>query len=100
MKGPGLRIRHDVRRRWRCPETGRVLKTPGSVTHLYSPFVRHARWMKLEEEFSPPRQQVPLQELLERMVIEAPEEDPTPEVNQAKTETETSETAGNDDTSP
>ncbi len=96
MKGPGLRIRHDVRRRWRCPETGRVLKTPGSVTHLYSPFVKHACWMKLEEEFSPSRQQVPLQELLDRMIIEAPEEDTSPEGNQAETGTENSETTNDD----
>ncbi len=96
MKGPGLRIRHDARRRWRCPETGRVLKTPGSVTHLYSPFVKHARWMKLEEDFSPSRQQVPLQELLDRMIIESPEEDASPEVNQAETETENSETTNDD----
>ncbi len=83
MKGPGLRIYNDVRRRWRCPETGKLLKTPGSVTHLYSPFVKQALWMKLEEEFTPTREQVPLQVILEKMVIEAPpEEDSTGETGQ------------------
>lgn len=76
MKGPGLRIRNDVRRRWKCPETGNILKTPGSVTHLYSPFVKQASWMKLEEDQVPVREQISLEKILERMVIEVPEEDP------------------------
>ena len=96
MKGPGLRIHNDVRRRWRCPETGNLLKTPGSVTHLYSPFVKQARWMKLEEEFSLARPQIPLQEILERMVVEAPEEAPSTKAEQEESETDAEEMTDSD----
>jgi len=99
MKGPGLRIHNDVRRRWRCPETGNILKTPGSVTHLYSPFVKQARWMKLEEEFSLARQQTPLQEILEKMVIDAPEEDSPPKAEQEEPKTGDEETTDSESTS-
>ncbi len=98
MKGPGLRIRNDVRRRWKCPETGNILKTPGSVTHLYSPFVKQARWMKLEEEFAPARKQIPLQEILERMVIEAPEEETEEETAPKEEETKPDESAQAEET--
>ena len=99
MKGPGLRIHNDVRRRWRCPETGNILKTPGSVTHLYSPFVKQARWMKLEEEFSLARQQTPLQQILEKMVIDAPEEDSPSQAEQGELKTSGEEMTGSDTTS-
>jgi hypothetical protein len=34
MKGPGNRVRHDVRRVWQCPACGRREKTGGQVVCL------------------------------------------------------------------
>ena len=88
MKGPGLRLRNDVRRCWKCPETGNLLKTPGSVTHLYSPFVKQTQWMKLEEDEPIARKQITLQEILERMVIVVPEEEEEEAAPKTKTKQE------------
>ena len=34
MKGPGLRVDHDVRRLWVCPDCSRSLRLDGSVSYM------------------------------------------------------------------
>lgn len=34
MRGPGIRLKLDVRRRWRCPQCGSERKLPASVTSV------------------------------------------------------------------
>lgn len=75
MKGPGFRIRHDVRRVWQCPETGKTLKTSGDVTQLRSPFARKPVFMQMLEDQPPARKQLDLDEILGHMLIE-PESEP------------------------
>ena len=88
MKGPGLRLRNDVRRCWRCPDTGNLLKTPGAVTHLYSPFVKQASWMKLEEDEPIARNYISLETILGRMDIVIPEEEEVASEKEEIAETE------------
>ncbi|HBN78418.1 MAG TPA: hypothetical protein DD473_21930 [Planctomycetaceae bacterium] len=75
MKGPGLKTRLDVRRVWKCPQTGRILKTPGHVTQFVSPFTKDRCWMQFIETEHPPRPMVPLDEMLSHMYFSATEED-------------------------
>ncbi|WP_339745997.1 hypothetical protein [uncultured Rubinisphaera sp.] len=75
MKGPGLRTRLDVRRVWKCPQTGRILKTPGHVTQFVSPFTKDRCWMQFIETEHPPRPMVPLDEMLSHMYFSATEEE-------------------------
>jgi len=76
MKGPGFRIRHDVRRVWQCPETGKTLKTGGDVTQLRSPFSRKPVFMQMLEKQPPARKQLDLDEILDHMLIEPDSEPP------------------------
>lgn len=69
MKGPGLRTKLDVRRLWRCPETGRFLKAGGHVTQLASPFSRRPCFMEMVENQEKPRLQLDLEEILSHMQI-------------------------------
>ena len=73
MKGPGLKSRLDVRRVWKCPATGKLLRTPGDVTQMLSPFCRDTKWMELVEEQQAPRPDISLDEIIERMTAESPE---------------------------
>jgi hypothetical protein len=55
MKGPGNRIRHDVRRIWECPACGRREKTSGQVVCLRCNCVATGEppsppWMRLVED--------------------------------------------------
>ncbi len=52
MKGPGLRIRHDVRRVFRCPRCDRVVKTAVDVTAVRCHCSEEKAWMRLE---TPPK---------------------------------------------
>ncbi|RMG37866.1 MAG: hypothetical protein D6725_08240 [Planctomycetota bacterium] len=56
MKGPGQRIRYDVRRVWKCPQCGATAKTGPQQIALQC--VMHDRpvWMKLLE---PPLPELP-----------------------------------------
>ncbi len=97
MKGPGLRTRLDVRRVWKCPQTGRILKTPGHVTQFVSPFTKDRCWMQFIETEHPPRPMVPLDEMLSHMYFSATEEkvvtEETPEANsEISKESETNQT--------
>ena len=59
MKGPGLRITHDVRRLFTCPACGRKLKLPGQVTSQQCGCRPEGAWMQLRERpvLTPPRKQ-------------------------------------------
>jgi hypothetical protein len=58
MKGPGDRLRHDVRRNWECPACRRRLKTAGTIVHLLctcgaKETPPREYWMLLLEETGP-----------------------------------------------
>ncbi|MCG6157769.1 hypothetical protein [Rubinisphaera margarita] len=78
MKGPGLRSKLDVRRVWKCPQTGKILRTPGSITQMISPFTRDTCWMEFIEEQRPAREQRTLETILEHMQIDASAEGDPP----------------------
>ncbi len=78
MKGPGLRSKLDVRRVWKCPQTGKILRTPGNITQMVSPFTRETCWMEFVEEQRPAREQRTLETILEHMQIDASAEEATP----------------------
>lgn len=73
MKGPGLKVRNDVRRLWRCPTSGKELRVAGDVTAVRSPFVTEPTWMELVEVFRPPRKMVPVEDFhhLEEVAADA-----------------------------
>ncbi len=56
MKGPGQRIRYDVRRVWQCPQCGAVAKTAPQQVALECVMHEKPVWMKLLE---PPEQVMP-----------------------------------------
>ena len=70
MKGPGYKLNLDVRRRWRCPETGKTVKTSGSVCQLASPFTKNRVMMKLVEETAAAREVASLEQTIEAMKLE------------------------------
>ena len=49
IKGPGLRLKLDVRRVWECPACGRRVKRGGEVTNYKCPCREPALWMRLIE---------------------------------------------------
>ncbi len=61
MKGPGLRVRLDVRRLWVCPQCGRRVRAVGSVTSRVctNPSHQEAIWMQLVEERPQPPTHAP-----------------------------------------
>jgi hypothetical protein len=55
MKGPGGRLKHDVRRVWECPACGKRERSGGSVVNRLCPCGAAAdppkqAWMRLVEE--------------------------------------------------
>lgn len=56
MKGPGQRIRYDVRRVWQCPQCGTVAKTGPQQIALECVMHDKPVWMKLLE---PPLPELP-----------------------------------------
>ncbi len=57
MKGPGLRRKMAVQRRWKCPACGRKVITDGDVTALPCACTDPPRWMTMED---PPRNPRPV----------------------------------------
>ena len=50
MKGPGLRIGHDVRRLWVCPDCARMLRLGGDVAQVRCECAAEkSPWMQLIE---------------------------------------------------
>lgn len=92
MKGPGLKTGNDVRRLWRCPTSGKELLVKGNVTSVRSPFVNDPTWMKLVEEFKPPREMVLVEKFhhLEEVAADAVFEGETPPVEKAESPSEES----------
>ena len=61
MKGPGHRLKFDVRRVWECPVCHRRQKSDGRVVHLRCHCMDNCHppqeiWMKLIEERLPGKQ--------------------------------------------
>ena len=54
IKGPGLRLRYDHRRRWKCPACGRKAKTRGSVVVKPCNCEGGETWMHLVKRPAPP----------------------------------------------
>jgi len=103
MKGPGLRTKLNVRREWRCPQTGKSLWLSGRQTQVLSPFARGDCFMELIEHQIPPRVQPPLEEILAHMVIEAEPRPPEPETTEPVAEIESAVAPAElptDDTTP
>ncbi|MFN0199449.1 MAG: hypothetical protein ACKVT0_22080 [Planctomycetaceae bacterium] len=57
MKGPALRRKMAVQRRWKCPACGRKVITDGDVTALPCACADPPRWMTMED---PPRNPRPV----------------------------------------
>lgn len=53
MKGPGLRLIHDVRRTWRCPRCERIKKTPFEATSCRCGCQPNGSWMTLLDRALP-----------------------------------------------
>ena len=49
MRGPGLRVKYDVRRHWTCPECGYERKVPGHVVAVRCHCDEGTHWMELRE---------------------------------------------------
>ena len=49
IKGPGFRLRHDVRRVWKCPQCRRRRKTDGHVIAQRCNCTKQRVWMQLIE---------------------------------------------------
>lgn len=77
MKGPGLKNKLEVRRLWKCPETGKTLFEDGHVTSRQSPFTKDLVWMNLIEEKRPERKMVLVEDFSVTEFIE-PEGAPPP----------------------
>ena len=79
MKGPGLRVRFDVRRLWRCPQCGRTSLETGDVVSVPCLCADPQVWMQLVPQPKPERPQ------FARIVIpeDAPPEEVPPTVAQA-----------------
>lgn len=71
MKGPGLRAKYDVQRIWKCPVSGRIIKTPVYVTSVLSPYVQPETWMKLLETQRYAIRNRPLESLYSSEFLEA-----------------------------
>ncbi len=63
MKGPGVRVDLDVRRTWRCPKCGRVLRAAGQVVAVPCSCAPERTWMTLEQPPPRPRYVPPPREL-------------------------------------
>ena len=50
MKGPGLKLDLDVRRLWKCPQTGETIRLSGDVTAKSTQVNGETVFMKLVEE--------------------------------------------------
>ncbi|QDT44516.1 hypothetical protein Pan241w_46270 [Gimesia alba] len=50
MKGPGLKLDLDVRRLWKCPQTGETIRLSGDVTTKSTQMNGETVFMKLVEE--------------------------------------------------
>ncbi len=50
IKGPGLKIRLDVRRRWKCEACGFTVKLPGERVAAACPDCSELSWLQLEEK--------------------------------------------------
>ena len=57
MRGPGLRLDLDVRRRWRCPLCGVERRTEGDVTQIRCVCTSDGVLMQLASVARPPRPQ-------------------------------------------
>ena len=57
MKGPGLRVRFDVRRLWRCPQCGQTSLETGDVVSVACPCADPPVWMQLMVQPKPERPQ-------------------------------------------
>lgn len=53
MKGPGLRNRLEVRRRWKCPQCNKEVCLPGDQTAAWCDCQKKEILMKLVEEYIP-----------------------------------------------
>jgi len=71
IKGPGLRIRFDVRRQWLCPQCGRTLKLAGHIVAQACRCTEPPTWMTLVPDPKPERP------TFERIVV--PEDAPVAE---------------------
>ena len=108
MKGPGLKLGLEIRRRWRCAETGKILFMPGDVTALRSPFTKEDTWMILEEEQKAFREIVPVESFVSTEIMEplsaseirvpiSPEEQNAPPEETTSKENSTEETEPHED---
>jgi hypothetical protein len=64
MKGPGNRLKLQIRRLWECPRCRRRLVTAGSVVYQACTCApadagSHSVWMQLIEDPTPPRKPEP-----------------------------------------
>ena len=87
MKGPGLRLEHDVRRRWTCPKCGHSFRESVHIVARQCRAENCGEWMTMEEPSAPQRNYEP------HVVAEAGIEDfGVPDV--AESEPDSTETEG------
>lgn len=82
MKGPGLRIRLDVRRVWKCPQCGKQIRLPGQQVSYPCPCTSPPTWMHLLPDPKPPEyhfEKISIPEPVEEEPLPEPERPPLPQ---------------------
>jgi uncharacterized C2H2 Zn-finger protein len=68
MKGPSGRIKLDVRRFWKCPTCGTVIKMDGDVAQKICKCQKEGVWMKIVEEPDQKRVMASIQTLKDKEI--------------------------------